>query len=921
MTRRRRDSEDLERRVRSRPNPSFEVPVRRRREDMDLARRIRSRPNPVLELPIRRLREEESNERRIRPRLNPAFELPVRRRRETEPEERNVRHRGPGRSNIYVYRISLYPGGKPQMFTFKIIRNVANLATSETELLDTLVRGIRRNVAARVGEVLYPNRRQRNYERVRSRTNGILVLTSLSNGGMTFARKFHRLSELTTEEVLEMIKKIQQSKRDENVFTLEYSYLVSPETYSAGGARKPKLNWLGFNKKFERTLEEHEDENGHINCAAYAINYAMNYLTKRYNRKNITDEMINRDARNLQSEMGWGDMVGIEEFEKFVRVYPEYRLTCFLNSKAENAKLTTYEGVDFDVDSVSESPTRKPEKAIYLYLDIQSQHYFAITSPTSMLVESCKSKSIKFCHYCICKYHKNEHDCETYALNQPLPLEKRKSNKCKGCGLYTKSKCDCEFTKCKTCNVKKKRGYDQDHRCIVLNDGGKEKEFTDACNGKGVNLWAYDFESRIEIIEEDFQREDSFELDEDGMYTGEVFMEYVSREHKVNLVVARNVFSGQEKIFDSENCLEEFIMFMINYNDGLNICVAHNASGYDTRLLFEKACRMDIKDDFNPILRGSKFIQFRIGKCIFNDSLLHLQGSLRSLAKDFCGEEIIEKGYFPHVFNTIENYDYVGPIPAKEYFDLPFSVSNEKDLQDFNEWYDTWQGRTDWNFMHELRKYCINDVYVLSKIMLSYHEILFSEYELSPWFSTTAASYIHKVYLKKVEMDLELPDEEDARYERIQDLAWNDTWAVLEQTEYWFARRALRGGRTDVRKIYHRVSDEEWLRGERIRYQDICSQYPYQQAVHEFPVGLPTIHVWDTSYSPCMKHKKGDGSCDCNNPIIDRSIKIGNKNEPTAEDIINDDYWRGIVCATVIPPKDMYHPIIVSYDEELGFII
>lgn len=326
------------------------------------------------------------------------------------------------------------------------------------------------------------------------------------------------------------------------------------------------------------------------------------------------------------------------------------------------------------------------------------------------------------------------------------------------------------------------------------------------------------------------------------------------------------------------------------------------------------------KNDLKPLLRGGKFMKLDIGKTKFRDSLLHLPGSLRSLAKDFCSHVHIEKGYFPHLFNTVENYDYVGPIPDIDYFDLGFVIKDEKEYQAFLEWYNSWQGREDWCFKDELRKYCINDVLVLSHIMKSYNEILVEKFDLSPWFNTTAPSYVHEVYLRKLALTLELPDpkEDPVGYaDRVQKLAWEEYWAVLVDSEYRFAREALRGGRTEIRKIYHKVSDEDWNRGVRIRYQDICSQYPYQQAVHEFPVGLPVIHVWDPLFRPCRSCINYTCTCD-ESKMDNRVVWLNNPTKPTAEQILKDESFFGIVCASLQPPSDLYHPVLVHRDEKRG---
>ncbi len=548
---------------------------------------------------------------------------------------------------------------------------------------------------------------------------------------------------------------------------------------------------------------------------------------------------------------------------------------------------------------------------------MKSKHFIAVTSPQQMYIQSFNNKAIQFCHVCVEAYEtRHGHDCD----DQEQTRKKRKKN-CEFCGVYSE-RCTCASVRCGRCKSVKTRGSDPNHRCIVTlpseQPANKQKFDTGEQDGVYYALWSYDIESAIEIIDHTREQIQSFVVDDEAQYTGGVILyEKKVTQHEPNLLVCRNVFTDQEEIFKGNDCLEKFLMFMQHHNRGRNLCFAHNGAGYDTRLIFEKACTIkDLEVSMSPIMRGCKFMQLKIGNVIYRDSMLHVPGSLKSLAEDFCGGELL-KGYFPHLFNSVENYNYRGPIPDKKYFDISFSVKNAQELEKFNTWYD--EQPAIWDFQTELLKYCQNDVLVLCKIMKGYHDILFEKFGMSPWHNTTAPSFVHEIFLRKLSMTLELPDpkdDQDVYNQRINELAWDEYWAVLRESEYWFARDALRGGRTDIRKVYHHVSDQEWARGVRIRYQDICSQYPYQQVLHDFPVGLPRIHVWDQSFSPCIKHTRG--RCDCDIPRMDPYICcLVNPPLPTVEQLINDPKWFGIVCATVIPSK-IYHPVLVQWDEEQG---
>lgn len=192
---------------------------------------------------------------------------------------------------------------------------------------------------------------------------------------------------------------------------------------------------------------------------------------------------------------------------------------------------------------------------------------------------------------------------------------------------------------------------------------------------------------------------------------------------------------------------------------------------------------------------------------------------------------------------------------------------------------------------------------------------------MSVFLYATAPSFVHNMFVKKLGHELELHNIEDPgeRLDRIEKLARKKYWAVLKANEYAFARSALRGGRTDVRKLYHKVEDEDFARGVKIGYWDICSEYPYQQVVHKFPVGLPTIHVWDENYYPCAGIHQFvlDYKCNCGDKRPDRFMDILRiENQWTSEYILSLNDFFGFVNVTLDPPKDLIHPVLNIYDEE-----
>lgn len=48
------------------------------------------------------------------------------------------------------------------------------------------------------------------------------------------------------------------------------------------------------------------------------------------------------------------------------------------------------------------------------------------------------------------------------------------------------------------------------------------------------------------------------------------------------------------------------------------------------------------------------------------------------------------KSWYPHLFNTAENLDYVGPMPDSSYYGVDQMSNSER--KDFLSWYEAWRG-------------------------------------------------------------------------------------------------------------------------------------------------------------------------------------------------------------------------------------
>jgi hypothetical protein len=637
-------------------------------------------------------------------------------------------------------------------------------------------------------------------------------------------------------------------------------------------------------------------------------------------------------ALQLMAEFNWGEHVTGLDLGKFVDKYPDYRLTIV------QAGINCYAGYTFTGSSyvLETCLNRKTltracnRKTLYIVWDPETLHYGG-TNNALLPHQYHRRTNLKFCHQCISCFKTN---CR---CSKPVPKPLLQAIKeCKFCGRKPCMGSGCTRN-CNFCGVTYKYGYNRNdnegHRCIVysktepktfLKPGDEPQRSKDA----PYKLWVYDIEATTSITEtivNEFVKDNNEFVQINGEY--EVFQRSLEFQ-QTNMVVFRDVYDpDSEKVYFGENSLNRFISFMLNHNYGKNICIAHNGSGYDTRLICEELSTLKMKVVTSATSTGSKFIELRANHTIFRDSLLHLPGSLAGLAKSF--DLTLRKGVFPHLFNKPENYGYEGNLPDKKFFDLTFSAKTQRDIDDFNTWYDE-RSQRPWNFMEELTQYCKDDVNILSQIVRSHDEICVNKFGFSPWFSSTSPSYCHKVIKSQLSDDelLRIPDEGEERSNRVTELAWNEHWGVLLPQEYWHARRALIGGRTDVRRIHYRLSPDDISKGISIKYQDIVSMYPYVQARKDlfYPVGLPRIKIYDPKYYPCTKHQSPTGGrnkldiCDCDrrSKFHDRLIDVEEIGEQPTVEYMADFNTFGIATVSMIPPKNLFHPVLVVWDEDTG---
>ena len=395
-------------------------------------------------------------------------------------------------------------------------------------------------------------------------------------------------------------------------------------------------------------------------------------------------------------------------------------------------------------------------------------------------------------------------------------------------------------------------------------------------------------------------------------------------------------------------------------------------------------------------MNGSKILLIKIANVKFIDSLNYFHMPLSNLPKAY-GLQEIEKGVFPHLFNTPENQSYEEPLPPLDVYS-PDSMCI-KDRERFLTWYNEQStSGCKFNFQNEIVKYCKQDVQILRLACLAFRKT-FRKLDVDPFtectsIASTCMRVFRKNFLKENQISIvplcgyrwcdnqsekavqwlcwmekrilqrfiehagclkerRLPegilvdgysqprtdenhrdivlqfhgcfwhgyprcfrinrgtglisgDSMDTRYERtlaISEKIRSNNYKLIEKWECVFdielsqndqlqrfvrehvnnlkrkpldARDAFFGGRTgNTVKVF------DCKDGEKIKYVDVCSLYPYICKRGKFPVGHPKIYV---------------GEEDC------RQF-LGVYNDISQVD--------GLLMCDVLPPRKLYHPLLL----------
>jgi hypothetical protein len=113
------------------------------------------------------------------------------------------------------------------------------------------------------------------------------------------------------------------------------------------------------------------------------------------------------------------------------------------------------------------------------------------------------------------------------------------------------------------------------------------------------------------------------------------------------------------------------------------VVMAHNAKAFGLHFVLNRLVRMNSLPKL-LIMNGQKIMCLKVENVKWFDSLNYLAMPLRKLPEAF--GLTTQKSWYPHLFNTTGNINYVGPAPNVSYYDIDHIHESER--KEFLSWYE-----------------------------------------------------------------------------------------------------------------------------------------------------------------------------------------------------------------------------------------
>ena len=453
-------------------------------------------------------------------------------------------------------------------------------------------------------------------------------------------------------------------------------------------------------------------------CAVYAILIGMTYHTNKILDRELSPNDIDnlRRQRNILTELAMDLLSQLQDFSLDGFTFEDIKSCEIVLDIQVKVVSTRFNNIIYS--GYEERPIK-----IYLYYD--GSHYDLITKMAPFYgsvyfcercdtcyrnkdpAHRCKLKTCKECPLCKKPDHLQNtmakifcNNCNRYCFNEQCLIDHSESVcttefKCPECSTFLKRGNAflhmCGYSKCKNCD---KEVEVNTHKCYMVNKVAKGGKCVVGCKNCDPGS--------------------ARPADEKCTYTEKyIFFDYEAQQqsgvHVPNLVIA-HYFSGEKFTFNNN---KEFCEWLIAPEHKGYTAISHYGKGYDSHFIIQYCVANTILP--NVIYNGNKLMQLHIRSMNLRiiDSHNFIAAPLATFPKTFNLTEL-KKGYFPHLFNTPENENYVGPIPSKEHYCC--DTMTPENRKKFIEWHDQKvnEGYV-FDFAEEIAEYCDSDVDILRR--------------------------------------------------------------------------------------------------------------------------------------------------------------------------------------------------------------
>ena len=288
----------------------------------------------------------------------------------------------------------------------------------------------------------------------------------------------------------------------------------------------------------------------------------------------------------------------------------------------------------------------------------------------------------------------------------------------------------CGYGKCPICKEFVSINY---HKCYIQPVAEEEEEELETEEGGGCMvappppLFIY---ADIEAMQ-----------NAEGVFVPNLLCYSSSEEEEIH------VLDGDQCVLNFLNELDELVVVSDGEQQQREVIVVfHNLKGFDGMFIIH-ALYNEQRQVTNQLTLGAKVLSFKSGPLKFIDSLSFLPMPLASFPCTFNLTEL-KKGFFPHLFNTPSNQNYVGRIPDLEFYDADGMMENRKN--ELLQWHaEQVRRNVQFNFKEELISYCQSDVQLLKQACEAFQNEFQSQADFNPMAECFTIASACNLYWRK----------------------------------------------------------------------------------------------------------------------------------------------------------------------------